>query len=160
MPRLTQAAWVEAETLYRSGTMTLGALAERFGCHESAIKRRAKQLGWVREPAETKRRLVEAKLTVDPAVVNQKLRDVLDTEANRDVRVLQEAADLFEKIIRDCASACDLLPVEAVGPREVIAKTAERAHASYRKARGLEDKPSEMSEFEASVIKMRQNGEL
>lgn len=166
MPRLTAEQWLELEIAYRAGTATNEELATKYGCHVSAIKQRAKKGGWIREPAETKRRMVEAKLSApEPQTVQGQVpaaqpavREILEAQADIDAQVLNEAARMFGLAIVKATAMVEASP----GPSSLKdAVTAGRtATQGYKDVRGLNEKPPEESDFESAVRRLREAGEV
>jgi hypothetical protein len=160
MPRLSTEDWLAIETAYRAGTATNAELAAKYGCHVSSIKKKAKLGNWIREPAEVKRQLVAAKLAAPSS--RESIRDgvarTLDAEADRDARVLARAADTFEKIMRKCDEAADALPPEQVVALKIAGEALHKAHDGYRKARNLDERKPEASDFESVVRKLNLEG--
>src|ERR1041385_5112831 len=52
--------WLAIEGKYRAGVESVRAIADAHSISEAAIRKKAKQKGWLRDPAATKRAIVNA----------------------------------------------------------------------------------------------------
>jgi hypothetical protein len=60
--------WPAIEGEYLSGVSSVNSIAERHGISEGAIRKKAKALGWLRDPSKTKRQLVIAAMSGIPVL--------------------------------------------------------------------------------------------
>ncbi len=160
MARLTAEVWLQVETEFRAAVLGVDELAAKFGVHRNAISRRAKKEGWERVPGELKRQLVAAKLRAQTESVQVGVHAQLDADATHDAAVLNRAARTFDKILTKLEAATLATPDDAILALKALAEANDKAAAGYSKVRRLDDKPPEASDFEASVRKLREAGEL
>lgn len=83
--------WAACESEYRAGVLSLRALAEKYGCAESAIRDRAKRYNWARDLSEEVRKETNARL------LREELRSELRTPNAREV--IGASADLRVAVI-------------------------------------------------------------
>lgn len=131
--------WTSVEAAYRAGVKSVNAIAQEFGVTEGAIRAKAKKLGWVRNPGETKRAIVSAHMA---GVTNEITKDVIrniENAANEDVADMERGL----RINRHCLLNLEQAAETAVEPREIktIVDATSAAIDSIRRIRGL-DAPS------------------
>lgn len=78
--------WIAIEGLYRAGVQSLREIAKETGTVEGTIRSRAKKLGWVRDVAGTKRRLVTDGLSGVTQGVTQCAMREIESAAAEDVK--------------------------------------------------------------------------
>lgn len=141
--------WMAVEGDYRAGTMTVAALAEKWGCTESAVRHAAKKSGWLRDPAGVKAARVKAATSGSPPPRKSMgvpvahdpvaVATAFATEVDRDIRVMNLAAGFFETVLEKVAK--QIPTTDAPRDQKVLTETGTMAATMYRKIRNLEDKP-------------------
>lgn len=130
--------WLAVEGDYRAGTMTVESLAQKWGCTSAAVRHAAKRKGWLRDPAGVKAARVKAAtsgVVSDPVSVET----AMATEVDRDIRVMNLAAQFFETVLEKVAR--QIPTTDAPRDQKVLTETGTMAATMYRKIRNLEDKP-------------------
>jgi hypothetical protein len=86
--------WEAIERAYRAGSLSIRTIAERQGVSDTAIRKKAKALGWARDLSDQVRKEVRSKL------VRGEVRN--DQGANRelDVEIIEEAAEEGARVVR------------------------------------------------------------
>lgn len=156
--RLPEPDWKAIESAYKGTREPVCSLAKRFGTYDNLIRRRAKKNGWVRVPAEEKRRVVEAALAgVSEGMSDVEARHSQALEQAADIMDMQDGVKVHRNILRAMVRASEALvdesrPDKVPDPRDakVIAEATEKAINSLRIIRGLkrpgEDNPKESPE--------------
>lgn len=142
MPAKLKADWLAVEADYRGSTLTLEAIATKYGVSPSAVRKQAKQRGWLRDPAGVKAARVAAALASGGAdgADEGAVEGAIQAEADRDIAFMRKGAEFFSDVLdwvrRDLPGAVLARDVKT------LTETGAMAVASYRKLRGLEDKPA------------------
>lgn len=133
------ADWIAIEGAFRAGKATLREIAGEHGITEGAIRKKAKQRGWLRDPEGAKRQRVKAIMagagTVDGT---QYAERTLADEANQDVQDM----GLGLQVARAClARLLCMTEEEDLGPKEVkcVAEANKIAIDTIRRIRGLDE---------------------
>jgi len=158
MARLSKETWLQVEVDYRAGLGTNQELAEKYGIHPNAIGLRAKKYGWVRQPGEAKRQLVEAKMALHKQTVDETVAETVEREATADAAVLSKAAAMFDAAIDAAKEIIDMKPGAQTLNWAVTAGKA--ATAAFKDVRGLDKIAPEKSDFESVVRRLDEAGEL
>ncbi|WP_085600410.1 MULTISPECIES: hypothetical protein [unclassified Pseudomonas] len=89
-----QPDWEAIERAYRAGALSIRTIAERQGVSDTAIRKKAKTLGWARDLSDQVRKEVRSKL------VRGEVRN--DQGANRelDAEIIEEAAEEGAQVVR------------------------------------------------------------
>lgn len=144
--KLTPGQWIEVEAQYRATNRPIRDIASEYGINEATLRERAKKLCWIREPAEAKRALVEAKVagitTDSPQEATQVL---LHAQADADAETLKASAELYRRVLARLAVLLD--GAEDGRDLKTVAEAARLATDGYTKVRGL-DKQSASSDMD------------
>ena len=90
MSKRPEIDWQACEEEYRAGTLSIRALATKFGCTDTAIRLRAKQHGWSRDLTDAVRKETNARL----------LRaEVRTSHTREDSQIIGDAADLRVSVV-------------------------------------------------------------
>lgn len=131
--------WIAIEGAFRAGKSSLREVANSHGITEGAIRKRAKQRGWLRDPEGAKRERVKALMAgAGTREGTQYAERTLDEEAGQDVRDM----GLGLQVARACLAR--LLAVVEEGdlePKEIkcVAEANKIAIDTIRRIRGLDD---------------------
>ncbi|HDL5075589.1 TPA: hypothetical protein PXD84_005801 [Pseudomonas aeruginosa] len=88
------ADWESIERAYRAGALSIRTIADRHGVSDTAIRKKAKALGWERDLSEQVRKEVRNKL------VRGEVRDPHYANPERDAEIIEEAAEEGARVIR------------------------------------------------------------
>ncbi|WP_456281610.1 hypothetical protein M1D55_19400 [Cupriavidus sp. JZ107] len=150
--------WVAVEAAYRAGTEPVTAIAAKHGISHTAINKRAKAQGWIRNPGTAKRALVEAHFSgaapsaeggVSPEVSGL-TRETIAGAARQDIDDMERGL----RIHRLCLANLEACAGEARDPKEIktIVEAASAAVAAIRKIRGLDaPTPADMKDIDAAI---------
>ena len=129
--------WIAIEGAYRAGVESVRAIAETHGISETAIRKKAKALGWSRDPTGTKRAIVNAALAFGSHEGSQDALRTLTSEAAFDIADMERGI----RIHRHCLMALEDAAQTAREPKEikVIVEATGLAITSIRTIRGLND---------------------
>jgi hypothetical protein len=150
-----QIDWEAVEADFRCGAYSTRQLANKHGCDEALIRRRAKSQGWEKDLAEAVRRATEERLvradirTADaqaraPQIVSEasetRVAVVLRHRAAvwRDGQRLEKMAEKLDALMPGFSSLPDIM--EAQGVLESMVRTRMRLIPLERQAFGLDDK--------------------
>lgn len=134
--------WIAIEGLYRSGVGTLRQIADDHGITEGAIRKKAKQLGWLRDPQGAKRERVKAAMagasTVDAF---QYAESTLEKETARDVEDMHAGLRVARQVIRRLDDMMNDTKQKITQPPllKIIAETNKIAIETIRRIRGLDE---------------------
>lgn len=133
-----QTDWVAIEGLYRADARrSIRSIADEYGVTEGAVRARAKKHGWTRDPQSTKRELVRAAMSgASHGVTHGEVRNLIESEADRDVADMQAGLYLFRKSLRRLDAMLDLS--EEAKDIKVIVESAKIAVDGIRRIRGLD----------------------
>jgi hypothetical protein len=147
--KLAPAQWIEIEAKYRATDTSVRELADEYEINEAAIRQRARKFCWVRQPAEAKRALVEARVAgITTQTPREATQALLDAQADLDAETLSASARFYRKVI---GRAEDQLTQDD-GVAKPLVETVKLATEGYMKVRGL-DKPDAKSNDSFSKIK-------
>ena len=159
--------WESVEAEYRTGAFSIRQLGAKYGCSDTAIRLKAKELGWERDLSEAVRRATEARLlridirTPNPREDASIVAEAADTRAAvvlRHRRAVSRDWDRLEQI----GAKLDALIVAAdgrgpVGEVQDIAESMARTRARLipleRQAFGLTDKDGGQDYAEVRTIR-------
>lgn len=135
--------WDSIEVHYRAGARALRDIAAEFGVNESAIRKRAKRYGWIRNPAALKRARVNARLA-DGAQNEARLSPLID--AQWEAEVAQDVQDMVRglNVSRACLARLEMLAGTEEDPKVIktIMEAAKTAVETIRRIRGLDNESS------------------
>lgn len=89
-----QPDWEAIERAYRAGALSIRTIADRNGISDTAIRKKAKASGWVRDLSEQVRKEVRNKL------VRGEVRDGHCANPERDAEIVEEAAEEGATVVR------------------------------------------------------------
>lgn len=89
-----QPDWEAIERAYRAGALSIRTIAERNSVSDTAIRKKAKALGWARDLSEQVRKEVRNKL------VRGEVRDDQCANPERDAEIIEEAAEEGATVVR------------------------------------------------------------
>lgn len=89
-----QPDWEAIERAYRAGSLSIRTIAERQGVSDTAIRKKAKALGWARDLSDQVRKEVRSKLVRGEVRNNQGANCELDAE------IIEEAAEEGARVVR------------------------------------------------------------
>jgi hypothetical protein len=89
-----QPDWEAIERAYRAGALSIRTIAERQGVSDTAIRKKAKTLGWVRDLSEQVRKEVRSKL------VRGEVRNDQGANCELDADIIEEAAEEGAQVVR------------------------------------------------------------
>jgi len=133
--------WKTLEAEYRAGVRSIRELGRRYHVAESVIRKRARKLGWTRDPAG-RWQAIHARLDAqretqcDPATVAERLAE----EAQQDASDLGSALATARVILRRLREAAEAEP-SPQGLR-TIAEAVSRAVEVIFRVRRLDDQPA------------------
>lgn len=98
--------WQAVEREYRAGQLSNRMLAERHGCSDTAIRKRAKSHGWTKDLSDTVRKAVRSELVrTEVRTPNATEREVIEVAAATGAQVVRT----HRKDIRTAADLVSLL---------------------------------------------------
>jgi hypothetical protein len=130
--------WVAVEGVYRAGSESVRAIAERHGVTEAAIRQRAKKYGWTRDAAGTKREIVRAHFAgVTSQITSQEIVRSIEDAARQDIEDNERGVRIARLALMSLERAVETV----VEPKEikVIIEATSSAIDTIRRIRGLED---------------------
>lgn len=89
-----QPDWEAIERAYRAGALSIRTIAERNDVSDTAIRKKAKALGWARDLSEQVRKEVRNKL------VRGEVREDQCANPERDAEIIEEAAEEGATVVR------------------------------------------------------------
>lgn len=89
-----QPNWEAIERAYRAGALSIRTIAERQGVSDTAIRKKAKALGWARDLSDQVRKEVRSKL------VRGEVRNDQGANCELDAEIIEEAAEEGAQVVR------------------------------------------------------------
>ncbi|WP_460093717.1 hypothetical protein [Pseudomonas sp. S2_B03] len=89
-----QPNWEAIERAYRAGSLSIRTIAERQGVSDTAIRKKAKALGWARDLSDQVRKEVRSKL------VRGEVRNDQGANCELDAEIIEEAAEEGARVVR------------------------------------------------------------
>lgn len=136
--------WDAIEVAYRGTLEPVCSMAKRFGVYDNLIRRRAKKMGWIRCPAEEKRRIVSDALAgVSEGMSDVEVRHAKAMEAAVDILDMKTGIDIHRNILSAMKTASEKLADQKQTPdpdprvAKVIAEAAEKSINGLREIREL-----------------------
>ncbi|WP_211633384.1 hypothetical protein [Paraburkholderia nemoris] len=150
--------WVAIEAAYRAGVEPVTAIAAKHGISHTAINKRAKAHGWVRNPGTAKRAIVDAHFSGAKQVSGDKVSpqvsgltiETIQGAASEDIADMERGL----RIHRHCLINLEVSAEKASDPKEIkiIVEAASLAVAAIRKIRGLDAPNSaDMKDIDAAI---------
>ena len=129
--------WLAIEGEYRGTDTPLRTLAGRHETSEAAIRRRAKKHGWVRDPAGSKRAMVDAALSgATQCDAGSVARKSMQDEAAQDIADMRLSLETNRVILRKAKAMAEL--VEEPQPLKILAEAVRTATDTIRRIRKLD----------------------
>ena len=132
--------WLAIEGEYRAGSDSLRAIADRQGISEGAIRKRAKKNGWMRDPAGSKRQLVDAALSGGAQCSTQESTRIaqatMQQEAEQDVADMRLSLEVNRVILAKAKAMAQM--VEEPQPLKILAEAVRTATDTIRRIRKLD----------------------
>ena len=91
---MKQPDWEAIERAYRAGSLSIRTIAERQGVSDTAIRKKAKALGWARDLSDQVRKEVRSKL------VRGEVRNDQGANCELDAEIIEEAAEEGARVVR------------------------------------------------------------
>ncbi|KWI90186.1 hypothetical protein WM08_15120 [Burkholderia ubonensis] len=143
--------WIAIEAAYRANTEPVTAIAAKHGISHTAINKRARAGGWIRNPGKAKRAIVEAHFSGAVSTeVSGLTRETIQTAANDDIADMERGL----RVHRLCLKALEKSAEGATEPKEikVITEAAALAITGIRKIRGLDTPtPADAADIDAAI---------
>lgn len=89
-----QPDWEAIERAYRAGSLSIRTIAERQSVSDTAIRKKAKALGWARDLSDQVRKEVRSKL------VRGEVRNDQGANCELDAEIIEEAAEEGARVVR------------------------------------------------------------
>lgn len=89
-----QPDWEVIERAYRAGALSIRTIVDRNGVSDTAIRKKAKALGWERDLSKQVRKEVRNKL------VRGEVREDQCANLERDAEIIEEAAEEGARVVR------------------------------------------------------------
>ena len=147
--------WLSIEGEFRAGIESNRCIAERYGVTEGAIRKRAKNHGWMKDPSGLKRERVKAQLALstqggtregarqaEESIQSAVREDIDDME--RGLRVYRTALGKCEEMLGGCDSPRDL---------KIAIDAATGAVNGIRKIRGLDEVDSQKEDMITASVR-------
>lgn len=154
--------WVAIEGEYRAGVQSVRAIADAHGISEAAIRKKAKQKGWMRDPSATKRAIVNAHFASSTEgsahdgshggtqAGTQIALSTIEGAAEQDIQDMERGL----RINRLCLLNLEVAAKDAKEAKEIklIVEAAGAAIAGIRKIRGLDTPtPTDAKDIDAAI---------
>ena len=134
--------WISIEGAFRAGVMPLREIGSAFGVSEAAIRKKAKQNNWLRDPTGTKREIVKGLIAgISTGGGSQSAQEYasksIHIEAEKDTEYMGDCLDVAVKAVRKLHGMID----SAGEPRDIkiIVEANKSAMETIRRIRGLDD---------------------
>lgn len=127
--------WDAIEAEYIAGVLSNRKIAEKYGCSESGLRKKAKQEGWMRDPAGKKAALVREKLVVGDTrgAANEIFRQAIEQDVADMNLGLENARKVLHKVSK-------MIPLSEDGRELKTLSEAVKINIELiRKIRGLDD---------------------
>lgn len=129
--------WLAIEGEYRGTDTPLRELASRYGTKESTIRARAKKHGWHRDPAGSKRALVDAALSGIARNAQGIAQNAMADEAEQDIADMRLSLEVNRTILTKAKAMAQL--IDEPQPLKVIAEATRIATDTIRRIRKLDE---------------------
>ena len=134
--------WLSIEGAYRAGIMPLRDIGEAYSVSEAAIRKKAKQNDWLRDPTGTKREIVKGLIAgITTGSTQQSAQEyakrTIYAEADKDAEYMGDCLDVAVKAVHKLHGMID----GAVEPKDIkiIVDANKSAMETIRRIRGLDD---------------------
>lgn len=136
--------WLAIEGAYRAGILPLREIGDLYGVSEAAIRKKAKQNDWLRDPTGTKREIVKgliAGITTgsSPESAQEFAKRTIYEEAENDKQYMGDCLGVAVKAVAKLNAMID----DAAEPKDIkiIVDANKAAMETIRRIRGLDDVP-------------------
>ena len=134
--------WISVEGAFRAGVMPLREIGSMFGVSEAAIRKKAKQHNWLRDPTGAKREIVKGLIAGISSgggshSAHEYASNTIHIEAEKDTEYMGDCLDVAVKAVRKLHGMID----SADEPRDIkiIVEANKAAMETIRRIRGLDD---------------------
>ena len=134
--------WLSIEGAYRAGIMPLRDIGEAYSVSEAAIRKKAKQNDWLRDPTGTKREIVKGLIAgITTGSTQQSAQEyakrTIYAEADKDAEYMGDCLGVAVKAVGKLNTMID----EASEPKDIkiIVDANKSAMETIRRIRGLDD---------------------
>ena len=134
--------WLSIEGAYRAGIMPLREIGEAYSVSEAAIRKKAKQNDWLRDPTGTKREIVKGLIAgITTGSTQQSAQEyakrTIYAEADKDAEYMGDCLDVAVKAVHKLHGMID----SAEEPKDIkiIVDANKSAMETIRRIRGLDD---------------------
>lgn len=143
----TRHDWAAIEEEYRAGQKTIRAIAEQHGLSDTAIRKRAKQDGWMRDLSDKVRREVRTKLVREQVRTDATDEEIIEAAAGTGAGIIQQhrsriakASGLADKMLTELESATGDVDIsKRATTLRTLADTIERVVKLERQAYSLDE---------------------
>jgi hypothetical protein len=147
--------WIGVEGAYRAGVDPLRAIGEKYGLSEGMIRKKAKQQGWTRDPAGTKRAIVNSHMAVGAQggtkEGTQCAQQNIAEAAHDDITDMQRGLEVH-RLCLERLVACARKKTNQPKDIKIITEAATLAVAGIRKIRGLDTPtPTDATDLDAAI---------
>ncbi|WP_257765095.1 hypothetical protein [Burkholderia glumae] len=146
--------WLAIEGAYLAGVESVRTIASAHGISEAMIRKKAKQLGWSRDPGGTKRAMVNAHMAGGTQGSSQEgaqiAHEQIATAATADIQDMERGLAVH----RACLARLEVSVKQATDPKliKVITEAASLAISGIRKIRGLDSPtPADATDLDAAI---------
>lgn len=146
--------WIAVEGAYRAGVDSLRTIGSKYGVSEAMIRKKARQQGWSRDPASTKRAIVNAHFAGGSQGGTQEgtqcALETIQTAAHDDIEDMERGL----RVHRLCLKALEKAAEGATEAKEIkiITEAASLAVAGIRKIRGLDTPtPADANDIDSAI---------
>lgn len=147
--------WLTIEGAYRAGVMPLREIGAAYGVSEAAIRKKAKQCDWLRDPTGTKREIVKGLIAgITTGGTQQSAQEyatrTIYSEADKDAEYMGDCLGVAVKAVGKLNTMID----SAEEPRDIkiIVEANKSAMETIRRIRGLDEPVSDGKGNLADVI--------
>ncbi|WP_338509154.1 hypothetical protein [Burkholderia gladioli] len=146
--------WLAIEGAYLAGVESVRTIASAHGISEAMIRKKAKQLGWSRDPGGTKRAMVNAHMAGGTQGSSQEgaqiAHEQIATAATADIQDMERGLAVH----RACLVRLEVAVKKATDPKviKVITEAAALSISGIRKIRGLDTPtPADATDLDAAI---------
>lgn len=140
--------WNAIKSEYLAGIVSIRKIGILYGISETAIRKKARSGGWVRNPASAKAKRVAEKLATDIKNAEGVAKTIIDDAVDQDVADMMLGLDVAREILRKVQERVRLEPDDR--GLKVLSETLRLNIDTIRKIRGLDEKddsPEDLSNY-------------
>lgn len=147
--------WIAVEGAYRAGIDSLRTIGTQHGVSEGMIRKKAKQQGWSRDPAGTKRAIVNAHMAGSTQGNTQEgtqcAQQNIAGAAQDDIKDMERGLEVH-RLCLERLVACARKKTNQPRDIKIITEAATLAVAGIRKIRGLDTPtPADAHDIDAAI---------